>query len=148
MDRPKQAQQQMPVESAENENAYEWSYIRVAEGVTTNVVSAVIIGGLAILSGVIYAGWALVLSALHAPSGIVGILAFILLGAVLMFVILVIVIVAWLRGMKSTALAGMLIGAIVGAAIGASIDAGKWKMHPWASTWAEEKKDTAKPESE
>ena len=55
MNTSKQDQQQS-VEPADIDNVYEWSYIRVAEGVTTNVVSAILIGSLAILSATVYAG--------------------------------------------------------------------------------------------
>jgi hypothetical protein len=57
----KQAQQSELVRSADTGKKYEWSYMRVVEGFAINVVSAVIIGGLAILSGVVYAGWTLLL---------------------------------------------------------------------------------------
>lgn len=89
----------------------------------------------------------MLLNVWHAPSGLVGILAFILLGAVLMFIILVIAIIAWFRRMSSATLVGMLIGA----AIGAAIDSGKWKID-WEKTVAKAKeevqKNTAKTESE
>jgi hypothetical protein len=148
MDTLKQTQQQQSSGPTETDTAYEWSYMRVAEGVTTNVVSAVIIGGLAILGGAVYAGWTLVLNALHTPSGIVGMLAFILLGAVLMLVILGVVIVAWIRGTSTATLAGIMIGAIVGAAIGAAIDSGKWKFDWVKAAMAQEQKKTTTTESE
>jgi len=129
----KQEQQQNLVKSTNASEEYEWSYIRVAEHVTINVVSAAIIGTGAILGGAVYAGWTLLLNVLHAPSGLIGILAFVLLGAVLMLLILVVVIVAWIRGIKSATLAGMLLGAVIGAAIGSAIDSGKkWN---WNFEW-------------
>jgi hypothetical protein len=152
MDSPKQEQVQKPPAPASTDDAYEWSFIRVAEGVMTNVVSFLIIGLLGIFGGLIYAAALLVLNVLHTPSGLIGILAFILLGAVLMLIILGIAIVAWFRGMSSAALMGMAIGAIVGAAIGAAIDSGEWKK--WKFDWAEaatktqEQKKATKTESE
>jgi len=134
------------------DNTYEWSYMRVAEGVTINVVSAVLISVLGIILGVIYGGWTLLLNVWHAPAGLIGILAFILLGAVLVLIILVLVIVAWFRGMSSATLAGMMLGAIVGAAIGAVIDSGEWKKWKFDFTEAapktQEQKKAAKTESE
>src|SRR5713101_2964745 len=127
MNTSKQEQQQKFIGAIDTDKPYEWSYIRVAEGIVTYVVSAAIIGSGAIFVGVIYAGWLLLLSALHTPAGIVGILAFILLGAVLVLLSLGIAIVAWFRHMSSATLAGMVLGAVVGAAIGAAIDSGKWK---------------------
>src|SRR5260370_8633356 len=146
MDTSKQEQQQKFIGAAETDRGYEWSYIRVAEGVTINVVTAVVIGIGAIILGVVYAGWALLLNVWHAPAGFIGILAFILLGAVIMLLILIVFIVAWIRGMSSAIMAGMLIGAMVGAAIGAAIDSGKWKID-WAKA-AQEQKRAAKTESE
>lgn len=86
---------------------------------------------------------------LHLPAGLVGILAFILLGAVIMLIILGVVVVAWFRRMSSATLAGMVISAIVGAAIGAAIDSGKCKTD-WAkaATMAQEQKNAAKTEGE
>jgi xanthine/uracil/vitamin C permease (AzgA family) len=153
MDTSKQKQQPW-TESAIAAEPYEWSYMRVAEGTVINVVSAAIIGIGAIILGSIYAAaWALLVNVLHTPDGLVGILAFVLLGAVLMLIILVIMIVAWFRRMSSAVLAGMLIGAVIGAAIGAAIGSGKWKSD-WKFDWAEgapkaqEQKNTAKTEGE
>ena len=143
----KQEQQQEPIEVSAADNSYEWSYMRVAEGVTTNVVSASIIGLGAILLGAVYGAWVLVLSALHTPDGLIGILALILLGAMLMLVILVVVIIAWFRGMSAGTLIGMLVGAAIGAAIGRAIESGKginWTV----GANAQEQKNTAKTESE
>ena len=122
----KQEQQQKPMETIATDNSFEWSYIRVAEAVTTNVVSAVIIGLGAVILGVVYGTWVLVLSALHTPDGLIGILGLLLLGATLMLVVLVVAIIAWVRGMSSATFIGMLLGAMIGAAIGAAIDSGKW----------------------
>lgn len=128
-------QKQKLAEAPAPDQPYEWSYIRVAEATVINVISAVIIGTWAIILGLIYAGWTLLLKGLHTPAGLVGILAFILLGAVLMLIILVVVIIAWFRRVSSATLVGMLIGAMVGAAIGAAIDSGKWKTD-WAKAAA------------
>lgn len=122
----KQEQQQKSREAADTDKPYEYSPLRVAEGVTINVVSAVLIGLGAIILGAAYAGWALVLSALHTPDGLVGVIALILLGAMLLLIILVVAIVAWIRGMSSAALSGMLLGAMIGASIGAAIASGKF----------------------
>jgi hypothetical protein len=119
------------------EKPYEWSVIRVAESTVINVVSAAIIGVGAIILGSMYAAaWALLVNVLHTPDGLVGILAFILLGAALVVIILIVMVVAGLRKMSSAALAGMLIGAMVGAAIGAAIVSGKFKTD-WAVSLAE-----------
>ncbi len=144
----KQEQQQKPMETTATDHSYEWSYMRVAEAVTTNVVSAVIIGLGAIILGTVYGAWALVLSALHTPSGLVGVLALILLGAMLMLAILVVAIIAWFRGTSSATLMGMLLGAMIGAAIGAAIDSGKW--NDWiiaAAAKTQEQKTGAKQEA-
>jgi len=127
MEASKQEQQKL-IGSADTEAAYEWSYMRVAEGTGTNVVSAAVIGTGGIFLGLIYAAWTLLLNVLHAPAGLVGILAFILLGAVLMLIILVLMIVAWFRRLSSPTLAGMLLGAMVGAALGAAIASKQWKI--------------------
>lgn len=145
MNASKQEQQQS-VKSAADQ-PYEWSYIRVAEATVTNVVSAAIISAGALVVGLIYAGWLLLLNVWHAPAGLVGILAFILLGAMLMLIVLGFVIVAWFRHMNSATLAGMLIGAMVGAAIGAAIDTGKWKVDASIFTKAQEQTNAAKTES-
>jgi len=145
----KQEKQQKLREDADTDKHYEWSYIRVAEGVTTNVVSAVLIGLGAIILGAVYGIWVLILSALHTPDGLVGIAALILLGAILMLVILAIVIYAWVRGISSATLAGALLGAMIGAAIGAAIDSGK--LSDWikaATAKAQEQKNATKTGSE
>lgn len=91
----KQEQRQKLVQHADTDKPCEWSYIRVAEGTVINVVSAAIIGIVAIILGSIYAaGWALLVNVLHIPAGLVCILAFILLGAVVMLIILGVVVVA------------------------------------------------------
>jgi xanthine/uracil/vitamin C permease (AzgA family) len=150
MDTSKQEQQQKFIGASDTNKGYEWSYIRVAEGVTIIVVSATIIGAAGIFLGLVYAGWTLLLNVWHAPAGLVGILAFALLGAVLMLITLAVVIVAWFRRMSSATFIGMMIGAAVGAAIGAAIDSGKWKIDlaKWKVDLAQEQKNAAKPESE
>lgn len=149
MDASKQKQQQLLIESATTAKPYEWSYVRVAEQTVINVVSAIIIGGGALVLGLIYAGWLLLLNVWHTPAGLEGILAFVLLGAVLMLIMLVVVVVAWVRGMSSAALGGMVIGAMIGAAIGAAIDSGKLKFD-WleTATKAQEQKNATKAKEE
>ena len=145
----KQEHQQKPIESAGTDNSYEWSFMRIAEGVTTNVVSAIIIGSLAIISGTVYAGWTLLLIVLHTPDGLIGILAFILLGAILMLIVLIVAVIAWFRGTSSAALVGMLIGAMIGAALGAAIDSGK--LSEWVAAAVakqQEQKNATKTEGE
>lgn len=122
MDTLKQEQKQKLIKAADTEKPYGWSSMRVLEQTVSNVVSATIIGTGAIILGLIYAGWVLLLSVWHTPDGLVGILAFVLLGAVLMLLILVVVIVAWFRRMSSATLAGIVIGAMIGGMIGAAMD--------------------------
>lgn len=154
MDTLKQEQQQKLIGAADTDKPYEWSYVRVFEQTVINVVSAAIIGTGAIILGSIYAAWVLLLSALHTPDGLVGILAFVLLGAVLTLLILAAVIVALFRRMRSAilrsaALAGMVIGAMVGAMLGAALGSGKVnfdKLHfdwPEATTKAQEQQKNA-----
>src|SRR5690242_19902369 len=96
-------EQRMVSETAKTDKGYEWSYVQVAEEVVTTVVSAAIIGGAGIFLGLVYAGWTLLLNVWRAPAGLIGILAFVLLGAVLIVIILGVVIVAWFRRMSSAA---------------------------------------------
>lgn len=137
MDTLKQEQQQKLIGAADTDNSYEWSSMRVVEQTVINVVSAAIIGTGAIIAGAIYAAWVLLLSALHTPDGLVGILAFVLLGAVLMLLILIVVIVAWFRRMSSATLAGIVIGAMVGGLIGAALDSGKVNFNKLNFDWSE-----------
>ncbi|HEY6542396.1 MAG TPA: hypothetical protein VIZ18_15740 [Ktedonobacteraceae bacterium] len=116
-------QEQKPIETASIGNPYEWSGTRIIEQRTINVLSAFIIGIIAVIGGTLYSGALLLLqNVLHVPSGGVGILAFVILGMLLMLALLILACVAWIRGMSSTALMGILIGAAVGAAFGAWVD--------------------------
>lgn len=121
-----QTEQQQAVKAADK--AYEWSYQRIVESITINVVSALLIGLGAVFLGALYGVGTLVASALHTPNGLLGIAALVFLGGILTLVILGIVVFAWIRGLSSATVAGMLLGALVGGLIGAAIDAGKWKL--------------------
>jgi len=123
----KQRQVQAAEHTAKTEQDYTWSTTRIAEGVMINVVTFLFIALLGLFGGMIYAAWLLVLNLLHTPSGLIGILAFILLGAVLMLIALVAALILWLRGTRSRVAAGMVIGAL----IGASMDFRSGKRRDW-----------------
>jgi Na+/proline symporter len=129
MDASKQTQQQevnkATDKAAATEAPYEWSFTRVAEGVTINVVSAFLIAIGAVLLGATYSLLALLLTLWHLPGAIIASLALVLLGAVLGIIFLVIAVIAWLRGTKSSLVAGMLLGALIGAAVGAAMNSKK-----------------------
>jgi Na+/proline symporter len=129
MDALKQTQRQevnkATDKAAAPEASYEWSFTRVAEGVTINVVSAFLIAIGAVLLGATYSLLALLLTLWHLPGAIIASLALVLLGAVLGIIFLVIAIIAWLRGTKSSLVAGMVLGALIGAAIGAAMNSKK-----------------------
>lgn len=110
-----------PDQSAE-EVSYEWSTARVAEGVAINVVSALIIGIGGIIVAAFYALIVLIVSALHAPGGLLGIVALFILGGILTLVIVIIVVWAFIRRIPPTIAVGMAMGALVGAAIAIAIE--------------------------
>ena len=127
----KQRQMQVAEPAAKTEQDYTWSTTRVIEGVTINVITFLFIALLGLLGGMIYAAWLLVLNLLHTPSELVGILAFILLGAVFGLLTLIVALILWIRRMRPATAAGMVIGAVVGAAIGARLDSRSRKSGGW-----------------
>lgn len=56
MNSAQQQEQQQTVETPAPDREYNWSTTRVAEGVTTNVVSFLLIGISTIIGGMFYAG--------------------------------------------------------------------------------------------
>jgi multidrug efflux pump subunit AcrB len=113
MDTLKQTQQQEMSKAADTETPYEWSFTRVTEGITINVVSAFLIAIGAVLLEAIYSVLALLLTLWHLPGGIIASLALVLLGAILGIIFLAIALIAWLRGTKSSLVAGMVLGALI-----------------------------------
>lgn len=118
-DTPKQLSSTPAPQPAQDtdEASYEWSTMRVVEGVTTNVVSALIIGIGGILIAAFYALGVLIASALHVPNGLLGLVSLLILGGILTLISVILVIVAFVRKIPPSIAAGMFIGALTGAAI-------------------------------
>lgn len=104
------------------EMSFEWSTTRVVEGVTVNVVSALIIGIDGIIIAALYALIVLIASALHVPGGLLGLVSLLILGGILTLGIVIIVIWALIRKIPPDIAVGMAIGALVGASIAVALE--------------------------
>ena len=101
------------------EEQYEWSFIRVSEQITINVVSAFIIAIGGIILATLWQGGSLLLqSLLHVPAELSGILAFVLLGMLLMLLLIVL----FIRGLSPGMAVGLLVGAVLGMSLGALLE--------------------------
>ncbi len=94
-----------------SEEQYEWSFVRVSEQVTINVVSAFIIAIGGIILATFWQGGSLLLqSLLHVPSELSGIIAFVLLGMVLMLLLIIGAIILFIKGLSPKMVLGMFLG--------------------------------------